>query len=143
MAKQPFSPAKFFMNSLLALMSFVFVDMFSETNPRMSTSFMMLIGTYYLIIIMKFLFLHRKHSMTAAYFLFYTGLALVIIFVVWLGNWLLSLAFNVGHLFPGIFNFACSLPALICGLILMLSGTLWEHSDSRLNSLKNALLSGK
>lgn len=143
MAKQPFSLSAFLMNSFLALMSFVFVDMFNESNPRMSTGFMMLIGTYYLIIIMKFLFLHRKHSMSAAYFLFYTGLLLVVVFVVWLGNWLLTISFQVGHLFPGIFNFACSVPALICGLILMLSGTLWEHSDSRLNSLKNAFLSGK
>jgi hypothetical protein len=143
MTKQPFSFLAFSLNSLLALMSFVFVDVFYKTNPWTSTGLMMLIGTYYLIIITKFIFLHRKFSMTGAYFLIYTGLALAILFIIWLGSWIISISFHVAHLFSGIYNFIFSLPILVCGIILIIAGALWEHSDSRTTALKNAILLGK
>lgn len=153
MTRKKLSFSWFFFNTLLVLAAAFFFRIFYVTNPWTTVSLWSLVGVYYLIVLMKFLFLGRKRSMSGAYALFYLGCALILVFLVWLGNMFLKIFnpmfshlgfdFQFGNLFPSVWNFACSVPALLCGLILLAAGVLWEHNDSYTKSLRNALLSGK
>jgi hypothetical protein len=149
---QPASSAKILFNVLLA--AFVFWVIYTlPKGERLQAFLYLVLGTYFLIIFSRLFFMYRKHSMTGAYILFYTGGFLILLFVIWLFNLLLRTLnplivsfgtdFQFGFLFPGIYDFVFSLPALICGLILVAAGILWEHNDSRTMALKKAFLSGK
>jgi hypothetical protein len=139
---RPASGPKILFNILFA--AFVFWVIYTMPKGERLQAFLYLTcGTYFLIVFARLFFLHRKFSMNGGYLLFYSGGLLVVLFIIWLGNWLLTVSFKVGHLFPEIYDFIFSLPGLICGLILIAAGILWEHNDSRTMALKNAFLSGK
>ena len=139
---QPASAGKILFNVLWA--AFIFWVIYTlPPGERLQAFLYLVLGTYFLIIFSRLFFMHRSYSMNGAYLLLYSGCLLALLFVVWSVNWLLTVSFNVGQLFPGIYNFVFSLPALICGLILIAAGILWEHNDSHTTALKNAFLLGK
>ncbi len=86
----------------------------------------------------------------ASFLMFYFGCLMLTVFLVWLGNASLKLVFNsfftlvnwnfkIGSLFPEVWNYALSLPALICGTALAVIGVLW-NSDIKYHILKSAII---
>lgn len=73
----------------------------------------------------------------ASFTMFMIGCFLITAFFLWFGNSVLKLAvnsistllnaeFRLGNLFPGAWHYALSVPALICGAILVDIGILWN-----------------
>ncbi|HZJ40971.1 MAG TPA: hypothetical protein VFD16_01770 [Candidatus Saccharimonadales bacterium] len=149
---EPASGSKIIWTLLFAGLIFWVIKILPE--GKQFQSFLYLVsGTYFLIIFTKLFFRYREYAKAGAYLLFYVGVVLAFLFVLWLGNMALTalnplfsalgIDFKIGHLFPGVYNFIFSLPGLICGAILIVAGALWEHSDSRLNAFKMAFYPGK
>ena len=121
---------------LTAIILFFVIDQFIDNHPWIQASLFMIWGTFFFIDFLKILTKGRNGiGILGAYVLFYVGMSLIILFFIWAGNAILKLAnplfivwgweFHIGNLFQNIYNFAASLPSLICGLILATVALAW------------------
>ena len=150
---EPFSVFKFVLNTLVILTYFVFANLIYAKHPKLAVAGIMFLGAYYFIIIMQFIFLRRRHSMTGAYILFYSGCLLLLISLLNIGNrglvllsslltsW--NINFHFENLFTDIYAFVFSLPALISGIIMIIAGILWDRRNTLYIALSLALFASR
>ena len=102
----------------------------------------------FLVLVRAFLF-ESEYLAPVSFLMFYLGCVLLGAFFVWLGNASLKLVFNpifsladwqfkIGNLFSDGWNYAFSLPGLICGTALAVIGILW-NSDIKYHILRSAI----
>ncbi len=101
-----------------------------------------------LVLVRAFLF-ESDYLTPVSFLMFYFGCLMITAFFIWLGNTALKLILNplfslvdwnfkIGNLFPEAWNYALSLPALVCGISLAVIGVLW-NSDIKYHILKSAI----
>lgn len=154
MTKLPASGPKIFFHLLVAASLYLSLNaIISASNPWLKAAVFMLYGTFVLIDFTKLLFMNRHGvAMAGAYLLFYVGCLLIFMFLLWFANTVAKFILNdltvyfgihslgLGNIFSGIYRFLFSAPSLICGLILVLAGIIWDSREKRYRPFRAFLL---
>ncbi len=137
--KKPASTFKILGHLFMASVIFLLIYLLSGGHPWIKATLFMVWGVYFFIDFLKLVLIGTKHSLSGAYILFYTGCLFEVLFLIWLGNLvikemlnpLFNLAaweFQIGSLFTGIYQYVFSVPSLLAGVVLIISGALWENN---------------
>ena len=137
--KQHASLPKIASHVFLALVSGLLISLISGNHSWIKVTLFLAWGTFFLIDFLRLLLIGTRYSISGAYILFYLGILILAVSVTWLGNIFLkvilnplfsSLAweFQIGNLFSGLWQYVWSIPALLIGAALIISGALWENS---------------
>ena len=107
-------------------------------------------ATLFVLIFVRTLLFSGDALAAASLLMFFVGCFLMAAFFIWLGNSVLKVVvnsvavlmdsqFKLGNLFPGAWNYVLSFPALICGLVLVDIGILW-NCDIKYHLLKASIM---
>ncbi len=116
----------------------------------LESSLLMFWATISLIFVVRAFLFECEYFVGISLGVFFIGAWLLAGFIIWLGNMFLKLLLNpifslanwqfqIGNLFSYAWNYALSLPALICGASLFFIGILWNE-DNKYHILKAAIM---
>lgn len=136
--KQRASLPKIASHLFLALVSFFLISLISGNYSWIKVMLFLAWGTFFLIDFLRLILIGTRYSIAGAYMLFYAGALIIAVSIIWLGNLLLkvilnplfsslSWEFQIGSLFSGPWQYILSVPALLIGVALIISGALWEN----------------
>ena len=147
--KKRASAPKIASHLFLALVIYLVISLTPAAHPWVKVTLFLIWGTYFFIDFLKLMLIGTRYSLAGAYVLFYLGCLWLALFVVWLGNFLVKTAANylsdllawqleIGNLFAGIYQYVFSVPGLIIGAVLIITGALWEN-DAQLHEWHDTL----
>lgn len=137
--KQSASASKIASHLFMALVIFFIISLLPIEQLWLKVTLYIVGGTYFYIDFLKLMLVGTRYSVRGAYIVFFTGCISLSVSVVWLANLIFKVIFNplfnllnwefrIGNMLEGIYQYIFSVPALIVGAILIITGILWENN---------------
>jgi len=121
---------------VLAIFSFALVYLI-QGLPRLQATLFLVLGTFWLVDLLKILFIDSEYVNFGMFATLFVGSVLCLLFIIWLVNTVIKIFnplfdilnwnFNIGNLFSDLYQYLFSIPALICGIVLIAFSINWDN----------------